>query len=107
MALPAWRAHPQVRWRPAFRTVLPLPPDHRPLEEGTIMTTLPPHAWPKNQKSPEKGTPFRHARDRAQLLLDTASEAQLRKALALLVATRPELALTVLSEACDPDQEPS
>jgi hypothetical protein len=71
------------------------------------MSALPPHAWPKGQKSPEKGTSFRHAKDRAQLLLDTASEHQLRTALSLLLATRPDLALTLLSQACDPDREPS
>jgi hypothetical protein len=59
--------------------------------------------WKKGDQAPGKGTPFRHTRDRALLLLEGASEAQLRKALKALVTTHPGQVLDALCTATDPD----
>jgi hypothetical protein len=63
------------------------------------------HAWPKGRKSPGLGVPLRHVRDKAMLLLGAATEDELRTALIVIIATRPEIALDALCEAADPDRD--
>jgi hypothetical protein len=60
--------------------------------------------WRKGAKAQDKGVPFRHTRDKALVLLGAATEGQLHEALFLLIDKRPDLALDILCQACNPDK---
>ena len=52
--------------------------------------------WKKGDKDPEAGAPFRHARQKARLLLDDATPDQMRETLAVLISSRPNDVLDAL-----------
>ena len=66
-----------------------------------------PPVWARGrQPSPqEKGIPFRHARDKARLLLADATREELMAAMAAIIGKNPALALDALAAATDPDRK--
>jgi hypothetical protein len=63
------------------------------------MTKFP--VWVKGEKDPEAGKPLRHPRNKALLLLDSATADDLRNALRVLIDRDPLPVLTALADAID------
>lgn len=65
---------------------------------------MPDGFWKKGDKDPQAGVPFRHARNKAALMLSDASESVMRDALCALLLDRPNEVLDALIKAIETEE---
>lgn len=61
--------------------------------------------WRKGDKAPDKGVPYRHTRDKAMLLLESATPDQVYAVLRTLIETDARAVLPVLAQVIEQDEE--